>query len=368
MRKTSRFFRSTVAFGSRLWVGAITLIPCPPAVADPLAGARMAVFEADGRRDVVLAAATVPTLTVFAPDGAREVDMQTSWPSVQGNGQLGISAGPRHDRAAFTIGGHGYPNVLSELQWEVPAAEIRVDGRWIHTSGFTVKGHLAYAVAVAGGEVRDSDYARDGRQGEFSRSYANPDESRMLDIALGAGWRLPLGKAFALTPMLGLARYESQYRQRDAKQTWLDDDLDGINDRAPHRFANLHSSYKPVWHSSWLGIDGEFRPAGKFALRGGVKQHWFRYRAEANWNLRSDFAHPVSFLHQGHGQGWEAELGADWGLSGGHRLSLDLGMRELRAKDGTDTTFFYNGTSGEITLRTATSDSWSARLGYRHEF
>ena len=368
MKKMVQFSGSTVTIGKRFWIGAIALLPCLPAVADPLAGATMAVFEANGAHKIELAPTAVPTLTVFTPDGAREVDMQTNWPEIQGAGHLGISVGPRYDRAAFTIGGHGSANILSELQWKVPAAEIRVDGQWSHTSGFSVKGHLAYAAATSGGEVRDSDYAYDDRQGEFSRSYANPDESRMFDISLGAGWRLPLGNTLALTPMFGVARYDSEYRQRDGNQTWLDYNLDGVNDRPPHRFTNLHSSYKPVWHSNWLGIDGEFKPSEYFALRAGVKQHWFRYQAEANWNLRSSFAHPVSFQHQGHGQGWEAELGADWRLLGGHRLSLDLGMRELRVKDGTDTSFFYNGASSQITLHSAISDSWSARLGYRYEF
>jgi len=374
MKKTVRFFRSTVTIGKRFWIGAIALFPCLPAMADPLAGATMAVFEANGPREVELASTAMPTLTVFTPDGAREVDMQTNWPEIQGAGHLGISVGPRYDRAAFAIGGHGSANILSELQWKVPAAEIRVDGQWTHTSGFSIKGHLAYAAAVSGGEVRDSDYVYDDRQGEFSRSYANPDESRMFDISLGAGWRLPLGSTLALTPMFGVARYDSEYRQRDGDLTvWTRDYAKQLGpyydyDQPLGRFTNLHSSYKPVWRSNWLGVDGEFKPSEQFTLRAGIKQHWFRYQAEANWNLRGSFAHPVSFLHQGHGQGWEADLGADWRLLGGHRLSLDLGMRELRVKDGTDTTFFYNGTSSEITLRTATSDSWSARLGYRYEF
>lgn len=363
--KNGLFLMCTVAFISHAAADEATLLK---------SAATMTVFDGASPRESEIRLQPGSTMTVYEPDSPRQLAVPDDWPSLQGSGQLGVSVGARHDRAAFTIGGHGYPNVLSELQWEVPAAEIRLDGQWTHTSGFTVKGHLAYALAVSGGEVRDSDYAYDDRQGEFSRSYANPDESRMLDISLGTGWRLPLGKSFALTPMLGLARYDSEYRQRDGDLTvWNRDYAKQVSpyldyDQPLGRFANLHSSYKPVWHSVWLGLDGEFKPSDKFSLRAGVKQHWFRYKAEANWNLRGDFAHPVSFLHEGYGQGWEAELGADWGLGGGHRLSLDLGRRELRVKDGADTSFFYNGASSQINLRTATSDSWSARLGYRHEF
>lgn len=329
----------------------------------------MAVFEADGPREVDLAPADIPVLTVFEDDAWRQVAIGTDWPEIRGGGHLGISAGPRYDTMRWNIGGHGGPNILSELGWKVPAVQLRVDGDWTHVSGFTIKGWLAYAGAVEGGEVRDSDYALDNRQAEFSRSYSKTDEGRMVDASLGAGWRLPLGRSAALTPLLGVARYSSEYRMRDGQQTWVDDDLDGKNDlSSSRRIHNLHSSYKPVWTSYWHGVDAEWQALPRLSLRAAVKQHFFRYKADANWNLRGSFAHPVSFTHQGYGQGWEGDLTADWHLAGGHRLTLDVNKRELRMKNGTDTTYFADDSSGTIRLNEALADSWSARLGYRYEY
>lgn len=331
--------------------------------ADPFAAGTMAVFEANGPREVDLAPEAAPTLTVFTADGPREVAIATTWPEVQGGGYLKLSSGYRHDKLRYNIPGDGI-NIVSELTWQVPAAEIRLDGGWTHTSGFTVKGHLAYAQTVSGGEVQDSDYFLNDRQGEFSRSYSKPQDSRMIDISLGAGWNLPLGRGGSLTPMFGLARYESLYRMRDGRQAISDYGLS----MPLGSFPGLDSKYNPVWSSVWQGFEAEFKPFTRFALRAAVKHHWFDYRAEADWNLRNDRAHPVSFVHEGHGRGWESELGVDWRVFRAHRLTLDLSGRKFELKDGKRTVYAAAGGSVETSLNEVIADSWSARLGYRYEY
>lgn len=334
-----------------------------PAAADPLAGATMAVFEANGPRQMDLAPAAAPTLTVFTAEGTRETAMPESWPEIQGGGHLQVSSGYRHDKLSYNIPGNGV-NILSELSWAVPAAEIRLDGGWTHTTGLTVKGHLAYAQAFSGGRVRDSDYLLDDRQGEFSRSYSDPENSRTRDLSLGVGWRLPLGRHAALTPLLGLARYDSLYRMRDGRQAVSD-----YGWETPlGSIEGLNSSYNAAWSSVWQGLEAELKPTRRLALRTGIRHHWFDYRAEADWNLREDRAHPLSFRQQGRGRGWEAELGADWNLVAGHRLTFDLSRRQLELKDGKRTIFAADGGSTETSVNEVVADSWSARFGYRYEF
>lgn len=341
----------------------VTLAFSLQAIANPLAGATMAVFEADGPREIDLAAEAAPTLTVFTADGPRDVAMTTSWPEIQGRGHLKLSSGYRHDKLRYNIPGNDV-NIVSELTWQVPAAEIRLDGGWTHTSGFTIKGHLAYAQAISGGNVQDSDYLLNDRQGEFSRSYSKPQDSRMVDISLGAGWSLPLGRAGSLTPMFGLARYDSLYRMRDGRQAISDYGL--TMPLGP--FPGLNSKYNPVWSSVWQGLEAEFKPVAQFALRAAIRHHWFDYRAEADWNLRNDRAHPVSFVHEGYGRGWESELGADWRLFQAHRLTLDLSGRKFQLKDGKRTLYAASGGSIETSLNEVIAESWSARLGYRYEY
>lgn len=334
-----------------------------PVQADPLASASMAVFEAEGPRHVDLTPAEMPVLTIFTPDGERQVALTTSWPEIQGSGHLKLSSGYRYDKLRYNIPGNG-ANIVSELTWHVPASEIRVDGGWTHTSGLTIAGHLAYAQAITGGEVQDSDYLLSDRQGEFSRSYAKPQDSRMFDISLGAGWKLPLGKDHSLTPMFGLARYDSLYRMRDGRQV-----ISAYGFTMPlGSFPGLDSKYNPVWSSVWQGLSAEFKPFPQLALHAAIKHHWFDYRAEADWNLRSDRAHPISFVHEGYGRGWENEFGADWRFFQAHRLTLDLSMRKFELKDGKRILYPASGGSIETSLNEVIADSWSARLGYRHDF
>lgn len=338
-----------------------------PTLADPLAGATMTVYEATGPRQVELTPPSVPTLTVFTPDSAAEVAVESARPPTQ-DAYLKLSSGYRHDHMHFTIAsdldGLSTPNILSELIWDVPAAEIRIDGGWTHPSGITAQAHLAYAQALFDGAVQDSDYRFNDRQGEFSRSYSEAKDSRMLDVSLGAGWRLPLGRGNTLTPLLGLARYDSLYRMRNGRQVVSD-----YGWSTPlGAFAGLDSHYNAVWSSIWQGLEADFRPTEQLALRIGIKHHWFDYRAEADWNLRNDFAHPVSYRHQGHGRGWETEIGADWRILPGHHVTLDLSGRSFALQNGSDTTYFSDGTSSDMRLNEVIADSRSIRIGYRYTY
>ncbi|KAB2910224.1 MAG: hypothetical protein F9K30_22880 [Dechloromonas sp.] len=224
----------------------------------------------------------------------------------------------------------------------------------------------------ADGAVRDSDYARDHRQAEFSRSLADARDSEMFDASLGFGWRLPLGGLGSLTPLVGVAHHESTYRSSNGRQVVSDAAnaaLLGIAWNMPlGPFDGLHSRYRPRWQGVWLGIDGEFKATERLTLRAGIKRHWFDFKADANWNLRGDLAHPLSFRQRDDGRGWEAEAGAAIRLAGSHRLTLETNRRAMKTARGENTTFHYNGARSTIDLGETELASWSARLGYRYDF
>ena len=345
---------------------------------DPLAGATLTVFDTSSARSIDLGKQPVPTMTVFSENGTHEVPLapietagSDAWSPAASGGDQGyfrLSSGYRHDRTSFNIAsdasGKATPNIISELTWEMPNAEIRVDAGWTHASGFTLRGHLAYARTVFGGEVQDSDYRLDNQQAEFSRSYSDPEGSSARDFSLGVGWRFPLAEDHDLTPMVGFARYSGRYRMRDGEQV-----LSSYGFGVPlGDFAGLNSTYEPDWRSGWIGLESESRLNSRLTLRAGLKQHWFSYEAEANWNLRSDFAHPVSFRQTGHGTGWEADVGVDWTFRPRHALSFDVSGRSLRLDDGNNVFYSANGQSHAQQLNGVLNDSWAVRLGYRFEY
>ncbi|MDR0578757.1 MAG: hypothetical protein LBI87_14800 [Candidatus Accumulibacter sp.] len=346
-------------------------VPPVSVLADPLAGATLTVFGAGAAREVRLGGGDAPVMTVYGDAGPRQITLPSIAPPrdllpARGAGAyFRLSGGYRHGRTRFDIaadpGGRATPNVLSELTWNLPQAEIRLDAGWTHASGFTLRGHLAVARVLSGGRARDSDYALDGREGEFSRSYSSPKGSVSRDYSLGAGWRFALPGDHDLTPMIGLARYAGKYRMRDGKQI-----VPPLGD-----FDGLDSRYEPEWRSGWIGLESESRPNGRLTVRASLKHHWFSYRATADWNLRGNFAHPASFRHLGHGTGWEAGVGVDWRLGAPrsrHALSLDLSGRRLRVRDGRDITYFANGRSAETQLNGVDNGGWALRAGYRLDY
>lgn len=346
-------------------------LAAPVSAADPLAGATLAVFDDGAVRQVDLGAAQSATMIVFSDDGAREVALPsaahgagsdpTVLPGRGDTGYLRLSTGYRRDETSFNIAsdasGDATPNVISELSWTLPAAQIRLDAGWTHASGFALRGHLAYARALAG-TVQDSDYALDDRQAEFSRSYSDPAGSSAYAYSLGVGWRFALTRDADLTALIGAARTRASYRMRDGDQVIP----------ALGAFAGLDSRYEPDWRSGWLGFDVDARPDPRLVVRTGLKYHWFSYQAQADWNLRGDFAHPLSFRQSGNGAGWEADFGADWALASHHFVSLDVSAAQLRLKDGDNVFHSADGTTSTQRLNGVTSDSWGVRLGYRYAY
>lgn len=335
------------------------------AAADPLAGATLTVFEPGAARQVGLGTGDAPTMTVYTAAGPREVALTAVAPAGGGRAEGGyfrLSSGYRHDKTSYNIAsdasGRATPNVLSELAWEMPNAELRLDAGWTHASGFTLRGHLAYARTFSSGRVQDSDYLLDDRQGEFSRSYSDPKGSTAHDYSFGIGWLIPVSAAHDVTPMIGLARYAGKYRMRDGKQI--------IPALGP--IVGLDNTYEPEWRSGWIGLESELRADERLSVRTGLKHHWFSYEAVADWNLRSERAHPVSFRHLGHGTGWEADIDADWSFLPQHSLSFGVSARKLSLKNGRRILYSSDGSSKETQLNGVDNDSWALRLGYRFDY
>ncbi len=109
-------------------------------------------------------------------------------------------------------------------------------------------------------------------------------------------------------------------------------------------FAGLNSSYDAEWYGPWLGADIflDLQAGGALFVR--LEAHWVNYFAQADWNLRGDLAHPVSFEHEADGQGGVLELGWQnvfsrtywaWGVSiVAQSWSTDSGIARIFDSDG----------------------------------
>lgn len=268
---------------------------------------------------------------------------------------------------AGTPAGHS-PNILSELRWEsLQVAQLKGAATLMHDSGLQLRGSLTRGRIVAG-DNQDSDYLGDNRTLEFSRSNNDGGGDDLQDASLALGWTFRLsgqpwgywrGGTTYMVPLVGYARHDLNLRMRDGNQT--------IPASGP--FAGLNSTYRARWGGPWVGL--EFVDEEPDDLHGFLRfeYHRARYEAEADWNLRSDFQHPVSYTHAADARGYVLSLGF-YTPAAPRKLAwrLVLDYQNWKAESGLDRTFFSDGSVGITRLNEVNRESWAISYGIQYSF
>ncbi len=256
-----------------------------------------------------------------------------------------IDAGYRVDDLDWNIAGDingSNPNILSELTWkDLKIFQVRTTGKVFVARGLLIEGRLGYGW-IYDGTNRDSDYLSDNRTGEFSRSDNRADSGQVLDASIGLGYMFIFGEGYGImhfTPLVGYSHSEQDLTITEGFQT--------IPYTGP--FAGLNSSYDTRWSGPWVGAEVLF-DFGEANITGLFEYHWADYYAEANWNLRTDFAHPKSFEHVADGNGIVIAL--DWNVALAENILLSAGIeyRNWSTDHGIDRTFFASGATSETRL------------------
>lgn len=303
--------------------------------------------------------------------------------------ELGVSTGYRIDKVQWSISGNPAgtsPNVLSELTWkDLEIYQLQHFGRlqFKNESDTKLRTEISWRVGygqITDGKNRDSDYGGDNRTLEWSRSNNNGGGS-VFDLSLGLGFKyfLPAADSW-LMPQFGLSLHRQNLEMTNGYQTLTDQAVfDAWAGQSPGDpgykvlpsvgpFAGLDSSYDAEWRGPWVGLSGQLRFAKRARLGGGVEYHRTDFEAEANWNLRSDLAHPVSFRHDGDGEGMVYRLHLGWQLAGPWQLNFDGRYQDWRVENGLDTAFGSTGSVGVTRLREVTWESYETMVGISRRF
>jgi opacity protein-like surface antigen len=282
-----------------------------------------------------------------------------------------FAAGFREDRLDWSIAtflpheGEILP-ARSELSWDnLRIWQLRTRG----TLTLTVEDFSHFAVRARGdagygrihsGANRDSDFVLfDNAVIEFSRSDNRADRGHVLDLSLAVGPYFTFNRnGFAVTPLLGYSHHEQNLRIRDGFQT--------IPMAGP--FAGLDSSYDAKWRGPWTGVEVEFQPLARLSLYGSLHYHWADFEAEADWNLRDDFQHPVSFTHSANGSGIKFSATAAYQFAKRWSLDLIYDYSRWQTSPGIHRFFFVDTGAAAVRLNEVDWRSQALLIGLNYRF
>ncbi len=298
---------------------------------------------------------------------------------------LDLGVGYRVDQLDWNIAGDAAgsnPNVLSELIWDdLNVVQFQAEGRiefaGSRFSNFTTvfKGLLAYG-QIYSGDNQDSDFGGDNRTLEWSRSNNAADDGRTFDLSAGVGLKFRLPKPeLALTSFVGYSSHHQDLQISDGRQTLSDDaTYDAIYGAGPDGPAplgpitGLDSSYDARWRGPWVGIEADFSPTAPWQLTAGVEYHWADYVGKADWNLRSDFAHPLSFKHDSGATGLVLNLASTYQINDSWAFLIKGNYQDWQTESGTDQTYLAAGGSVVQQLNEVNWQSYAVLVGLSYRF
>lgn len=277
--------------------------------------------------------------------------------------EVSISTGRRVDDLNWNIAGNSV-NVLSELTWsDIESQEVRVGAR-IFLNRYFLKGEAGYGF-ITDGRNQDSDFRGNDRTLEYSRSNNSSDDGSVWDLSGGLGYlyKFPaLGGTFDLIPMAGLSYHKQNLTITEGVQT-----IDTVAPVVLGPFPGLNSTYEAGWGGPWAGADLAYQK-GKLKVFGSFEYHVVYYMSKANWNLRGDLAHPVSFENRATGTGIVFSAGTEYNLGQHWSLTAAFEASDFRASNGTHRTYLAGGNAGDTPLNEVNWESRSALFGLNYRF
>jgi len=270
--------------------------------------------------------------------------------------EFSFGVGYRKDKLNWNEAG-ATVNILSELRWEnLEIAQINAAAKFNFYTDWYLRGTLGMGM-INSGNNQDSDYNGNNRTLEFSRAN-NKGGGVVRDASLGLGRTFRFqdkdGKNFlSVTPLLGLSIHQQQLTMTDGFQTLP----------ATGTFPGLNSSYDAQWQGPWMGIDALLKTGMAWSLFATVEYHWADYAAHANWNLRPEFLHPVSFIHTATGTGILLSTGAHYLISKDWGAKITITAQQWHTGNGIDHTFFADGTVGFYRLNEVNWESTGLYFG-----
>jgi len=256
---------------------------------------------------------------------------------------------------ASNLSGVATPNIASELTWDSLGITQIEAGLETGRDDIIFRIRADYGWILSGNN-QDSDFNGNNRTLEFSRSNNDGGAGNVWDVSTAVGYRL--GEDAYVMPLAGWAIHRQNLRIRNGVQTIP----------ATGAIAGLNSSYDAQWTGPWLGLEAGMVTKGDLRLAVDVAYQFATYSAEANWNLRADLAHPVSFRHDATGYGMKIGASVQRRVRDGLTLTGGIDYRKWKADNGVDTFFSAAGGASSQRLNEVNWQSFTVRLDAVYAF
>lgn len=264
-------------------------------------------------------------------------------------------------------GGTNGPDVLSELTYKDVKFVEYYGNADIQFNQGALKNYrifMSYRSGVAiDGTVLDSDYDGDNRSQEYSRSESSAEDSTLRELNVGISHQYKLSQYQILRPAIAYINKQQNMAMTDGVQV-----VDTNNPLNVGSFRNaLNSHYHAQWQGMWMGLEwGLQTPNHELSV--SAKYYWLDYSAEANWNLRSDFAHPKSFEQWATGAGTGLSLFYGYTLSKTFSFWLNWTQESWSTDPGQDKVYFADGSVGGTQLNEVSWESSGISTGLVMKF
>jgi hypothetical protein len=264
----------------------------------------------------------------------------------------------------------GTPNVLSELNYHIKHLWMNQIKTRITLNQSKLKGLFVDLSGQRGviqsGQSTDRDWKQNDRQALFSLSESDTtgDNTQQGTFSLGMSFK-PISQ-IRLSPMAGFSYREQNIRVQNGVQIIATHPQDLGAFTTP-----LNSTYYSQWKGPHIGMELAFLPQStsgqQFVFN--ANYHWITYQATADWNLRPDFQHPVSFkqtINRGHG----ISVSSNWIYPITQHFSANLGLfyQHFTGSNGVDQLYYANGTYQASHLNSAHWEFTQLMAGVIYQF
>lgn len=225
------------------------------------------------------------------------------------------------------------PNILSELKWNRTVTKEIGGNLDVSYKRIIFKSTFLFSKTISG-NVSDIDYAEDNRKSIFSQHYLSNHKGNGHLINIMLGYNLIKQNTYAIDLLVAYKHVSNKLFLLNEKHLTEDD---------PDYQPGLNSYYKYQYPNLGGVVISSYSINRRINLSLELGAYRTFYYAYGNWNLRKDFAQPISYEHKGKGINLSSSIGTNIILTNWLGLGVGYSFMKQNLKNGKDVLFTSGG-------------------------